>query len=267
MKDLPTEAVGATADSAPAEDGVAAPRRPRRDTVTDVFDDLRARILDGTLAPGTELSQVQLARELGVSTTPLREALRRLEAEELVEARRNRRPRVPPFEVTDVDNLYCSRVLVESLAISLAVPMMSAEDLEVSRTLLAEMNAAAEQNDSAAWDQVHARFHRQLVSRCSEPMRRQTESLMARSDRYRRMSIAANQAAGGRSTGAAEHGAILAACEAGDGAEAAHLLARHLAQSAIVVVAHFAPDADPLYVRRALQMVMSWGVSERSESA
>jgi DNA-binding GntR family transcriptional regulator len=98
----------------------------------------------------------------------------------------------------------------------------------------------------------------QLVARCSEPMRRQAAGLMARSERYRRMSIAATGASGGRSTGAAEHAAILAACEQGDAPGAANLLARHLAQSAIVVIAHFAPDADPVYVRRALRMVMSW---------
>jgi DNA-binding GntR family transcriptional regulator len=95
-------------------------------------------------------------------------------------------------------------------------------------------------------------------------MRRQIASLMARSDRYRRMSIAATDAAGGRATGAAEHAAILEACEAGDARTAALLLAQHLARSAIVVVAHFAPDTDPLGVRRALQMVMSWaGDAER----
>ncbi|MEN3284803.1 MAG: hypothetical protein V7607_5943 [Solirubrobacteraceae bacterium] len=235
----------------------SAPRRSR-DAVAEAFDELRARILAGDIAPGTELSQVQLARELGVSTTPLREALRRLEAEDLVEARRNRRPRVPVFDVTDVDTLYCSRVLLESLGISLAVPRMTAEDIEALRTTLEEMGAAAERNDSAAWDVLHIAFHMGLVAGCSEPMRRQIASLMARSDRYRRMSIAATDAAGGRATGAAEHAAILAACDAGEPRTAALLLSQHLARSAIVVVAHFAPDTDPVSVRRALQMVMSW---------
>jgi len=241
--------------SAAAGDPV--PRRSR-DAVAEAFDELRARILAGTIPPGTELSQVQLARELGVSTTPLREALRRLEAEELVEARRNRRPRVPVLDVTDVDTIYCSRVLVESLAISLAVPGMAADDIEALRADLAEMDVAARDNDSALWDAAHVRFHMRLVSGSSEPMRRQIASLMARSDRYRRMSVAATDAAGGRATGAAEHSAIVAACEEGDPHAAALLLAQHLARSALVVVAHFAPDTEPFAVRRALQMVMSW---------
>jgi DNA-binding GntR family transcriptional regulator len=232
--------------------------RRSRDAVAEAFAELRARILDGTLAPGTELSQVQLARELGVSTTPLREALRRLEAEDLVEARRNRRPRVPVFDVTDVDTLYCSRVLLESLGISLAVPQMTADDIAALRADLEEMGAVAQANDNVAWDEIHARFHMRLVSGCSEPMRRQIASLMARSDRYWRMSVAATDAAGGRATGAAEHAAIVAVCEAGDPRGAALLLAQHLARSALAVVAHFAPHTDPLSVRCALQMVMSW---------
>jgi DNA-binding GntR family transcriptional regulator len=236
----------------------SAPPRRSRDAVAEAFEELRARILEGRIAPGTELSQVQLARELGVSTTPLREALRRLEAEDLVEARRNRRPRVPLFDVTDVDTLYCSRVLLESLGVSLSVPDMTAEQIATLHETLAEMAAAAKRNDHAGWDVLHTGFHMGLVAGCSEPMHRQIASLMARSDRYRRMSIAATDAAGGRATGAAEHAAILAACEASDPRGAALLLAQHLARSAIVVVAHFAPDTDPLGVRRALQMVMSW---------
>ena len=229
-----------------------------RDAVAETFQTLRARILEGTIAPGTELSQVRLARELGVSTTPLREALRRLEAEDLVEARRNRRPRVPPLDIADVDALYASRVLVESLALSLSVPVLATEDLETLRAALEGMERAARVDDHAAWNALHTDFHMGLVAGASGPMRRQTASLMARSDRYRRMSIAATDASGGRATGAAEHTAILEACVARDAHGAALLLAQHLARSAIVVVAHFAPDSDPVGVRRALQMVMSW---------
>ena len=64
-------------------------------------------IVTGEIPPGTQLSQVELARRLGLSTTPVREALRQLEAEGLVESRRNLRPRVPVFDPTDLDAVYC----------------------------------------------------------------------------------------------------------------------------------------------------------------
>jgi DNA-binding GntR family transcriptional regulator len=225
----------------------------RGDAVDFALDALRAMIVTGRIAPGTELSQVRLARSIGVSTTPLREALRRLEAEGLVESRRNRRPRVPAFDPDDVDALYCNRVLLESLGIGLAVPLMTDDDVAAIEAQLAAMRAAT---DAAAWDAAHAAFHAALVSRCSAPLRREIAKLMARSDRYRRMSVLGDEPAG-RAAGDEEHEAILDACRAGDADEAAVLLARHLARSALTLLAHLAPDADPAGVRSALQLVMS----------
>jgi DNA-binding GntR family transcriptional regulator len=224
-----------------------------RDAVSIALDALRQMIVTGDIAPGTELSQVKLAETIGVSTTPLREALSRLEAEGLVESRRNRRPRVPPFDPAELDAVYCHRVLLESLAISLSVPEMTADDLKALRADLRAMRAAGD--DHAKWDAAHASFHLGLVSRCTPPLGAQIAGFMARSARYRRMSVLGDDPAG-RSAGDKEHGAILEACAAGDGREAALLLARHLTRSALTLMAHLAPDTDPRSVRRALQLVM-----------
>jgi DNA-binding GntR family transcriptional regulator len=221
------------------------------------LEELRAMIVSGRIAPGTELSQVGLAETLGISTTPLREALRQLEAEGLVEQRRNRRPRVPPFDPLDLDAVYSNRVLLESLAVSLAVPRMTGDDHAELHAELDAMDAARAAGDGDAWDAAHSRFHARLVAANSAPMRVQIASLMARSDRYRRMSVRADTT-GGRETGAEEHLAIVAAAERGDAPEAALLLARHLTRSALAVLAQLAPDADPAGVRGALQMVMAW---------
>jgi DNA-binding GntR family transcriptional regulator len=223
-----------------------------RDAVALALDELRRLILTGEIAPGTELSQVGLAEKLGVSTTPLREALGRLEAEGLVESRRNRRPRVPSFDPADLDSVYCHRVLLEALAISLTVPLMTGEDHAGLRRELAAMRSA---QTADAWDAAHARFHLALVSRCPAPLRDQIAGLMARGDRYRRMSVSSDDSAG-RRMGDEEHEAIVDACEARDTREASLLLARHLTRSALTLMAHLAPDVDPHAVRGALQMVM-----------
>ena len=183
-------------------------------------------IVSGRIAPGTELSQVGLAETLGISTTPLREALAQLEAEGLVEQRRNRRPRVPPFDPLDLDAVYSNRVLLESLAIALAVPRMTADDHLALHADLDAMDAARAGDDSDAWDTAHGAFHARLVAANPAPMRLQIASLMSRSDRYRRMSVRSDTA-GGRETGAEEHAAIVAAAVAGDASLAALLLARH----------------------------------------
>ena len=109
------------------------------DAVGRAHAQLRRLIVRGDLAPGRELSQVELARRTGVSTTPLREALRRLEAEGLVESRRHRRPRVRPFDRQDLDSVYAARVLLEPLALRLTVPRLTAGDLSALHERLAAL--------------------------------------------------------------------------------------------------------------------------------
>jgi DNA-binding GntR family transcriptional regulator len=256
------------------ETGADAPRTPRRphrrdrDSVDHALTQLRQRIVRGEIAPGTELSQVSLAADLGVSTTPLREALRQLEAEGLVESRRNRRPRVPRFDPDDVDSVYCNRVLVESLSVALSVPAMSDDHLEALRGHLDSMARLADDTDDTAWEAAHTEFHRGLVAECGEPLRNHVNALLTRSERYRRMSVLGNEPAGrAGGVGAQEHEAILAACEAREPHEAALLLARHLTRSALALLAQLAPDVDPVAVRTALQMVMSWAGQGEAKSS
>ena len=86
------------ADAADQKPTTKAPRGKRRDKARDmtwtVYSSLRESILNGAIAPGSFLSQVQLASNLGVSRGPLREAVRMLQREGLVEAEVNRRGRV-----------------------------------------------------------------------------------------------------------------------------------------------------------------------------
>jgi DNA-binding GntR family transcriptional regulator len=204
---------------------------------------LRGLILDGVLEPGSQLSQVELARRTGVSTTPLREALRRLEAEGLVESRRNRRPRVRPFACDDLDSVYAARVLLEPLALRITVPRLSFGDLTELRERLAAMRLAALPEDDeasiwdpSAWERAHHAFHLLLINGAPKPLRDQIETLMARADRYRRISVGADSAAG-RAQGDCEHGDIVEACEAGDAEGAARVLRAQLARSARTVQA------------------------------
>ena len=82
---------------------------------------LRQCVLDGTLTPGTKLSQVALADQLGVSRTPLREVLRMLQEEGLVEIEPNQRTRVAGLDPQELDDVYASRILLETLALSMTL--------------------------------------------------------------------------------------------------------------------------------------------------
>jgi DNA-binding GntR family transcriptional regulator len=197
----------------------------RPDNVAIAHERLREAILSGELAPGSELSQVELARRVGLSTTPLREALRRLEAEGLVDARRNRRPLVRAFELSDLDSVYGSRILLESLAVALTVPAID------PGPLWDELAAMRSAGSPVAWEPAHERFHLLLVAGAPEALREQITTLMARGDRYRRIAVRGDDPPA-RAVGDAEHEAIARAARDGAGVRCAALLAAQLARSA-----------------------------------
>jgi DNA-binding GntR family transcriptional regulator len=224
----------------------------------DVYSRLREMLLNGEILPGTVISQVTLARELGVSTTPLREAMRLLQAEGLLIAEHNRRSRVAPLDPRDIDAVYASRILIEALAIRLTVPTLSAADLAELRGDLDAMAEAAQCKDIGAWEPVHRSFHHRLISGCDEALARIIDPVADRTERYRRTSLY-RSAARTWEIGNDEHESIVDACQAQDAALASVLLARHLARSALTVLAKIAPDEDPIAVRSALQMVQGGG--------
>jgi DNA-binding GntR family transcriptional regulator len=213
------------------------------DAVERAHAQLRRLIIRGELAPGRELSQVELARRTGVSTTPLREALRRLEAEGLVESRRNRRPRVRPVDCQDLDSVYAARVLLEPLALRLTVPQLTAGDFSVLHDRLDAMRRVAAQAEIASWETAHRGFHRRLISGAPAPLREQIDNLMARADRYRRIAVR-DDTPEGRALGDAEHQAIVDACEARDAARAAWILRTQLVRSARTAQAIVVPGAE-----------------------
>src|ERR1700753_2457478 len=108
---------------------------------------LRECILDGTLTPGTKLSQVSLARQLGVSRTPLREVLRMLQEEGLVEIEPNQRTRVAGLDPQELDDVYASRILLETLALSMTMATFGAASPQEAKRLLTAMRQAARTGD------------------------------------------------------------------------------------------------------------------------
>ena len=107
-----------------------------------VYSSLRESILNGALPPGESLSQVQLATKLGVSRGPLREAVRMLQREGLVEAEVNRRGRVSSFSMDDLEQLYAMRIVHESLAIRITVPRFTQKDIDALHKLPAPHGVA-----------------------------------------------------------------------------------------------------------------------------
>jgi DNA-binding GntR family transcriptional regulator len=236
---------------------VTAVRRARRDAVSHAHDRLRGLILRGAIAPGSELSQVELARRVGVSTTPLREALRRLEAEGLIDTRHNRRPVVRPFMVEELDSIYAARILLECLVVRLTVPSLSANRLGRLRDAVATMVGTDHAGGATPeWQDAHFAFHQELVAGAAPAMKAEIDNLMARADRYVRLGVREDSPSV-LAVVDAEHAALEQSCRGGDGHAAAALLGAHLAHAAHTIASYLAPGSPLPAVDTAARMTFA----------
>ncbi len=217
-----------------------------------VHEHLRDSILRGELDPRVPISQVQLAKRLGVSRTPLREALRMLQREGLIDSEPNRRVRVAALSVSDLEQLYAARLVVETLALRLSVALFTDRDLAELQSSLELMAGLANDRDIDGWEVVHRNYHDLLRRYAGDRLERIARELSDHSERYCRVYMAEPRA---RTAAAQEHMAVMEACRVGDAVAASHQLARHLARTALTIIAQASPEHDPIPVREALRMV------------
>ncbi len=191
------------------------------------YVEMRSRIVDATLAPGSRLDQELLAATLGVSTTPLREALRRLEAEHLVHRAAHRQVVIAPLSRTELHELYVARIELDALAVVLAATAVQREEVDAMHRLL-DSPPAEHPRDHLRADRA---FHRALYRAAhNEVVIEILDSLWDRSDRYRYFLLANQPGVAG--TASHEHGKLVALVAAGDGSAAAALMRQHLGDSA-----------------------------------
>ncbi len=134
---------------------------------TVLADQVRDRILEGILdghyPPDSRIVETQVARELGTSQAPVREALRGLEGLGFVEITPFRGARVRRPSRREIIEAYAVRSVLESLAARLAVPRLTDDDLLEFEALLAAMGRAASADDGHALAEADARFHARIV--------------------------------------------------------------------------------------------------------
>lgn len=225
-----------------------------RQAIAPLHAYLRECILDGTLTPGTKLSQVSLAEQLGVSRTPLREVLRMLQEEGLVETEPNQRTRVAGLDPAELDQMYASRILLETLALSMTLEGFGTAQHREGRRLLTAMRRSAKQGDVSAWFTDHTSFHQLLSAGAQESLRKQLGTLADRSIRYIRIYQLA-QPLTWQDEGDTEHARILQALREDDGPAAIVELAHHLSRTALRVLADCKPDYRPVAVPHAVGLL------------
>ena len=134
-----------------------------------VADELRRRILVGELPPGTRLRQLDVARELGVSTTPVREAFTSLAREGLIQQDAHRGVFVFAPSQDDVRERYEIRIALEPLAAGLAAKAMPEETLAELEEVLAEMKRAVTRDKARYASELDPRFHALIAEGADRP--------------------------------------------------------------------------------------------------
>ncbi len=124
-----------------------------------VADRLRTDILEGRLRPGDWLRQERIAQEQGVSQMPVREALKQLASEGLVEHVPYRGARVVAFSVDDVEDLYACRAFIEGMAAHFAARNIAPDELGELRALAERMAACETPRELVEYRELNRRFH------------------------------------------------------------------------------------------------------------
>ncbi|RKD25498.1 transcriptional regulator, GntR family [Caminicella sporogenes DSM 14501] len=128
-----------------------------------VFEYLRNSILNGELEPGERLMELQLAEQLGVSRTPIREAIRKLELEGLVEMIPRKGAYVADLSIKDVLDVLEVRMFLEGLAAYLAAERMSEEEIEELKGILEKFENSIESKDREEMIKLDKQFHDKII--------------------------------------------------------------------------------------------------------
>lgn len=196
--------------------------------VADAYRSLKNAIRDNALAPGFQGSEQEIALRLGMSRTPVHEALIRLQEEGLVRVLPKRGVLVCALSPDDMREVYDVIIALEALAAELLAGMAAAARrpaLAALEAINAEMRSALQRNDLVVWAGADDRFHRTLIDQCgNRRLARLANTIMDQSHRARMMTLRLRPKP---TRSMKEHQAITAAIRRGDPSEAAHQARQH----------------------------------------
>jgi DNA-binding GntR family transcriptional regulator len=213
----------------------------RRSAGSSTYEQLRALIVEGGLEPGAPLSAPELAEQLGVSRTPVREAIGSLVLEGLAVRRGSNRTMVAPVSVAELEHVFDVRARLEGLIAADAARRSTAADAEVLERLIVLMERL--RDDHVEVVRFGAEFHDELQrisgNRLAENLLR---IVRAHGDRYRTLT---SRRPGRSSDAADEHRAIFEAVTAHDPDRAEAVMREHIdAAKAVAIALMLEHDAD-----------------------
>lgn len=197
----------------------------RLSSTETIVSKIRDEIVTGRLEPGAPLRQDELATRFGVSHIPVREALRALEGEGLVEIRPRRGAIVAPLSADEFEEICEMRVALETAALRLAIPLLKKSDLALAAALLDRID-----RDPKRWGSLNSDFHCALYAAAQRPrMLDAIRTLHRNAERYLHLElrITSNHVQSQR-----EHRRLLRAIGKGDITGSCELLTAHISDDA-----------------------------------
>ncbi len=207
-----------------AED--APQRRPRRPLHEEAADRLRDMILEGELAPGDRIVEQSLCDRLGLSRTPLREAIKTLTAEGLIILQPNRGATVASLSLEDIEDTFRVIGVLEALAGEQACGRVQDDDIAEIRVLHYQMALHRTRGERLDYFKLNQRIHERIVELSGNKVLMETHQRLGGC--IRRYRFAANLATERWDQAIREHEEMLDALDARDGKRLAEILRRHL---------------------------------------
>lgn len=191
-----------------------------------VFNEIEGAILNGELLPGNDLAECKLSAELGVSRTPVREALMQLELEGLVETIPNKGAFVVGVSQKDIEDIYTIRMYIEGLAARWAAQNITEDELLEMKEIIELQEFYAQKDDTFQVWRLDADFHELIYSSCrSRPLKHTLSSFHNYIQKARESSI---KTAGRTAASVFEHRGIYNAILNRDKREAERLIILHI---------------------------------------
>ena len=203
----------------------APPAEGRSSLGESAYRALRARILEMTLPPGHQAAEGELATQLGMSRTPVHEAVLRLQAEGFLEVQPRRGIRVRPIDPKGMAETYEILIALEGAAAARLAAQPNPEAARLMADATEAMRAALAQDDRRAWAEADDAFHRALVRGCGNARLARMAGEAADLAQRARLATAALRPEPRGS--ADEHARIIAAIASGDAEAARAALAEH----------------------------------------
>lgn len=200
---------------------------PRRSLTMAVADRLRNQIIRGEIPEGAQLRQDAIASQYKVSRIPVREALRQLDAEGLIEIVHNRGAIVPALSPEDIEEIFSIRALLEPEVLKLSIPHLTEDDFsEADAVLQKYVRELRREEHVSAWGRLNWQFHSILYSRANQPrFMAIIRNVNNSGERYTRLQLYLTH---GMKRANEEHHQMLELCRKRESGAARKLLRQHI---------------------------------------